>query len=140
MVAYNFQGRFEAPILAGKKRSTIRPMGKRAHAAPGQELHLYTGMRTPDCRLLMRVPCAAVTPIRFTAACVMVLWGGAWSYMGRRSAEAADLAAAEGFASPADMFAWFEDRYGFPTDPMMRIQWEPRSAVFVAGAGREVVQ
>ena len=46
MVVYNFQRRFADPIAAGTKTHTIRRNGKRRHARPGEELQLYTGLRT----------------------------------------------------------------------------------------------
>lgn len=71
MVAYSFKRRFIAPILAGTKRQTIRAERKR-HARPGEELQLFTGMRTKQCRLLGRATCLTVQPIRMfiKARCV----------------------------------------------------------------------
>lgn len=63
MVAYSFKKQFGPPILAGTKAHTIRADRKR-HARPGEELQLYTGMRTKHCRLVARVPCIAVEPVR----------------------------------------------------------------------------
>lgn len=63
MVAYSFKSRFVEPIAAGRKRQTIRNDRKR-HARPGEELQLYTAMRTKQCRLIARAVCFAVTPIR----------------------------------------------------------------------------
>jgi hypothetical protein len=58
MVAYSFKERFAEPILNGTKGGTIRASRKgplRAatggHAKPGEELQLYTDMRTRNCRL-----------------------------------------------------------------------------------------
>jgi hypothetical protein len=62
MVAYSFQRRFAEPILDGRKGGTIRP-DRRRHARPGEELQLYTGMRTKHCRLIARKRCLAVAPI-----------------------------------------------------------------------------
>lgn len=59
MVAYSFQTRFAAPILAGTKRQTIRA-DRRRHARPGEELQLYTGMRTRQCKLIGRATCRDV--------------------------------------------------------------------------------
>lgn len=72
MVAYSFRKRFAAPILAGTKAQTIRADRKR-HARPGEEIQLYTGMRTKHCKLLARVRCEAVVPVRMTFS----RWGGA---------------------------------------------------------------
>lgn len=62
MVAYSFKQRFEAPILAGTKRQTIRAERKR-HAREREELQLYTGMRTKHCRLIGRANCLEVAKI-----------------------------------------------------------------------------
>jgi hypothetical protein len=60
MVAYSFKPRFAELILDGSKRQTIRAVGKRRHARPGDELQLYSGMRTRHCRLIARAKCASV--------------------------------------------------------------------------------
>jgi hypothetical protein len=62
MVAYSFQKQFVAPILAGTKTHTVRADRKR-HARPGEELQLYSGMRTQHCKLIMRARCIDVKPI-----------------------------------------------------------------------------
>lgn len=62
MVAYSFKQRFVAPILAGTKRQTIRADRKR-HARPGEQLQLYTGMRTKQCKLIGRAECIDVVKI-----------------------------------------------------------------------------
>lgn len=72
MVAYSFKQRFApqiiaglqtGPLVVGMKRQTIRADRKR-HARPGEELQLYTGMRTRSCQLLGRTTCTAVAPVR----------------------------------------------------------------------------
>ena len=45
MVAYSFKGRFVDPIKARTKRHTIRALGKKRHARPGDTLQIYTGDR-----------------------------------------------------------------------------------------------
>jgi hypothetical protein len=69
MVAYSFRPRFVDPILGGRKRQTIRAIGRRRHARPGDQLQLYTGMRTKDCRLIGRATCIDVVEVwlRFDA-------------------------------------------------------------------------
>lgn len=62
MVAYSFKPQFEAPILTGEKRQTIRAHRKR-HAREGEELQLYVGMRTRQCRLLGIALCRSVEPV-----------------------------------------------------------------------------
>lgn len=63
MVAYSFKARFAEPILAGTKRQTIRAIGKRRHARPGDALQLYTGMRTKHCRKIADEVCTESVPI-----------------------------------------------------------------------------
>lgn len=63
MVAYSFQPQFVDPIRSGRKRHTVRAIGKRRHARPGEALQLYTGMRTRSCRLQARAVCEKVAPI-----------------------------------------------------------------------------
>lgn len=64
MVAYSFQRRFVGPIRSGAKAQTVRADRKR-HARQGEELQLFTGMRTSNCKLIGRAICASVQPIRF---------------------------------------------------------------------------
>lgn len=62
MVAYSFKQRFVTPILAGTKAQTVRK-DRRRHARPGEEVQLYTGLRTRQCRLIGRATCVEVLPI-----------------------------------------------------------------------------
>lgn len=73
MVAYSFRQRFAPNIQAGlgipvagrpkPKRQTIREYGRRHHAVPGQEIQLYTGMRTKQCALIGEAMCVDASPI-----------------------------------------------------------------------------
>jgi hypothetical protein len=63
MVAYSFKQQFVAPILSGAKSQTIRADRKR-HAAVGETISLYTGMRTKACRLIGLARCFHLMPIR----------------------------------------------------------------------------
>jgi hypothetical protein len=63
MVAYGFKQQFVAPIEDGTKPQTMRNERAR-HARPGEEVQLYYGMRTKQCRLIGRATCVAVTPVR----------------------------------------------------------------------------
>lgn len=88
MVAYGFKKQFIEPIMIGLgaalsvdqfaagmdefgnvarprgKRQTIRAIGKRRHARPGEIIQLYTAMRTKQCRKLGEGLCKSVEPIR----------------------------------------------------------------------------
>lgn len=63
MGLYNFKERFVPFILDGSKKHTIRAK-RRYPDKPGNTLHLYTGLRTRDARLLMRATCVAVDDIQ----------------------------------------------------------------------------
>ena len=65
MVAYSFQARFCEPIDLGTKGGTIRN-GRKRHARPGEEMQLYTAMRTKHCRLVARKTCLSTEPIELT--------------------------------------------------------------------------
>lgn len=83
MVAYSFQKRFVAPICLGlgrdipngfevgsglaeqePKMQTIRAIGKKRHAAVGDRLQLYFGMRTKNCFQMGVARCWNVSPIK----------------------------------------------------------------------------
>jgi hypothetical protein len=70
MVAYSFQKRFIEPILSGTKRQTVRRIGARRPAKPGEELQLYSGLRTKQCRLIARARCADVSPVQIVFGCL----------------------------------------------------------------------
>jgi len=94
MVAYSFQKRFAGPILAGTKGGTIRAERKlprkvwtaptsayrRAlvggHALPGEEIQLYTGMRTKHCALITRKTCREVEPIALNFEAEVIAFDG----------------------------------------------------------------
>ncbi len=67
MVAYSFKPRFRGPILAGTKCQTIRAERKR-HARPGEQVQLYTGMRTRYCRIIGRAVCTTTSPVTIGVA------------------------------------------------------------------------
>ena len=66
MVAYSFKRFFAPQIVLGSKSQTVRANRKR-HARPGEELQLFQGMRTRNCRKIIDDPtCRAVSPIVLT--------------------------------------------------------------------------
>ncbi len=62
MMQLNFKKQFEGKVKSGNKRCSIRPKGKRLRKA-GEKVHLFTGLRTKECRKLGIAPCLKVTPI-----------------------------------------------------------------------------
>ncbi len=75
MVAYSFQKQFSRHIRLLTKQQTIRAERKR-HARPGEQLQLYTGMRTRFCSLIGRAVCSEVLPITIDIEGVRVESGG----------------------------------------------------------------
>lgn len=132
MVAYNFHRNFGPDILSGRKQSTIRPKGKRKHATAGDELQLYVGMRTPNCSLLMRVPCA-------WSRAIEIHWlgfkaEGAFQHKCRQTTE---LAMVDGFDGWPQMRDWFAGHYPLPARDMVQIRWDFSAATFLAVEGQE---
>lgn len=135
MVAYSFKKRFAPPIIAGlqpgplvagMKRQTIRADRKR-HARPGEELQLYTGMRTRSCQLLGRATCTSATPIRLLLGpSPAVEIGGEPAIT---DATGLDLFACfDGFADWSDLCAFWAAEHEALTDfSGVMIRWEPRS-------------
>jgi len=67
MPALSFQQRFVRFVETGSKTHSIRAERKRPFRA-GDTCHLYTAMRTKQCRLLGRAPCVKVEEIRLWRA------------------------------------------------------------------------
>lgn len=127
MVAYNFKPQFAPLVESGEKPHTIRALGKRRHARPGEAVQLYTGMRTKGCRKLMAPDpiCTGATPIEMniTPGCgLSVLMGG----IDLEIPDIIALAKADGFGrdggDPLDEFIrFFEGRMPFEG---VLIQWQ----------------
>ena len=120
MVAYSFKQQFRGPILAGAKRQTIRADRKR-HARPGEQLQLYTGMRTRQCALIGRSVCEAVEPVRIGVE-------DGWIQVGQLMKLFRNLtdafAQADGFADWPDMQAfWRREHPGVPVFAGVLIRW-----------------
>lgn len=129
MVAYNFQARFAAAVENGTKRQTIRAprKGRRAahhgidtwlgaHAAPGETLQLYTGMRTRACRLLRTATCHDVSDVLIDEN------GRFWSFRPQELHDIDYVAKADGFTSAHEMLTWFREAHGLPFRGVM-IRW-----------------
>lgn len=68
MGLYNFQRRFVAPILSGRKQHTIRAT-RRHPDKVGNIAHLYTGLRTKKTELLGRFPIVKIEDIDIFEGC-----------------------------------------------------------------------
>lgn len=120
MCAYSFQKRFVDPILSGIKRQTIRADRKR-HARPFEELQLYTGMRTKDCRLIARARCESITPITLS-----FIHRGSVQVDGSPWYDLDNFAVLDGFRDWDDLCAFWREQNGEPSEwSGVRITWRP---------------
>ena len=138
MVAYGFKKQFVDPILSGlgnyewidgniprPKRQTIRAVGKRRHARPGETIQLYTAMRTRQCRKLGEARCISVQPIKLFIgpASIGVDIDGEYFCGATRTKE---FAQSDGFADVEAMIRfWMENHPGAREFSGMLIKWEP---------------
>lgn len=126
MVAYGFKKRFIDPIESGAKTQTIRAPRKR-HARVGEQLQLYTAMRTKHCRLLARSKCVDVSTVRldFEADRIENLdTGMAWTTRDDLNA----FAVRDGFADFEDMRAfWKAEHPDTPQFEGVLIRWAPNA-------------
>lgn len=121
MVAYSFKKRFAAPILARTKRHTIRAERKR-HAREGEELQLYTSMRTKSCRLIGRATCVAVLEVRLDFDCRRVEFASGHAITTPEDTD--NFARADGFADWPEMEAfWAAEHPGVLQFTGVMIQW-----------------
>lgn len=134
MVAYSFNKRFIDPIRVGlsrislsfdcpPKRQTIRAVGKRRHARPGEILQLYTGMRTKQCEKIGDARCTEVLPIamKVTEHTIAILLndvpiGGGYIHA---------FAQSDGFAHGEDMLAFWLREHGKGRFDGLLIKWAP---------------
>jgi hypothetical protein len=134
MVAYSFKGRFVDPIRVGlsqvslsfdcrPKRQTIRAIGKRRHARPGETLQLYCGMRSPQCFKIGDARCTEVLPIRIVVGKHTLPTELAGKHIG--GGHLHDFARADGFEHGEDMHAFWLDEHGLGEFKGVLIRWEP---------------
>lgn len=141
MVAYSFKGRFVDPIRVGlgiyrgdgetalraawpaAKRQTIRAIGKRRHARPGETLQLYCGMRSPQCFKIGDARCTSVDPaqILVTEQSIPIKIAGHWL----PGSTVDDFARADGFEHGEDMLAFWLEEHGLGEFNGVLIKWEP---------------
>ena len=131
MVAYRFQKRFAPLILARTKTQTIRGHRKR-HARQGEELQLYTGMRTSFCQLIGKPTCSGVSKIHLSlfpstvASFVQIhRWNGSVSISGDGLQ---DFAKKDGFNNWRDMVDfWQVYHQGAHEFDGVLIEWDPET-------------
>lgn len=130
MVALNFKAQFAEDVECGTKRRSIRaPRKNGRNPKRGDELQLYTGMRTKNCRKLADAKCVRVRPVEIDYSGVAI--EGRKLYAGNAPAYAggvdpdhydSDFARADGFSCFQDMRKFFEMEYGLPFSGLL-IEW-----------------
>jgi hypothetical protein len=111
MVAYSFNPRFVDPILNGAKTQTIRLIGNKRHARPGELIQLYTGMRTRQCRKICDdVRCVSDHQIHIDFGQEGQIEGIKVGIL--RIIDFDAFAAMDGFADAADMAAFWKATHG----------------------------
>jgi hypothetical protein len=109
-MTFNFQARFVPLIESGQKGSTIRAYRSDGKVCrPGEVMHLFTGMRTKQCRKIGDRVCLNARPIVIHAD------GTVWVdvlFLTRRLLN--KVAITDGFANADDMLAWFRQNHKLP--------------------------
>lgn len=134
MVAYSFKQRFVVPIRVGlglntsnvvkPKRQTIRAIGKRRHARPGETLQLYQGMRQPGCFLIGTAICTDTKSIGIDLSDTDFRIVINNSAIGLSASETRDFARADGFDDEHDMLAfWRSEHPGIEHFEGIVIEW-----------------
>jgi len=109
MPLLNFKKEFADDVMMGRKRMTIRKKRKRP-IKKGDDLHLYTGLRTKHTQFLGLGKCLKIQEVTMTEL-GMVIAGQSFAWN-----ELDALAIADGFNSAAKFKSFFQKQYGFPLD------------------------
>jgi hypothetical protein len=148
MVAYGFKKQFIEPIMIGLgaplsveafaagmdefgnvirprgKRQTIRAIGRRRHARPGETIQLYTGMRTKQCRKLGEARCKSIEPIRIFLEIEFIDLPESNCSMGL-GLGLDEFAMEDGFRDWDDMRKFWREEHAVSEFSGVLITWEP---------------
>lgn len=122
MVAYSFQPQFVPLVESGDKIHTIRALGQKRHARPGEMVQLYTGMRTSRCRLLFESECLSTSAVLIFPDRTVTIEGETLD-----DAAKADLAVADGFKD----FEGFMEFFGRNFSPRATAENIPFEGILV---------
>lgn len=117
MVAFNFASEFAGPVERREKCQTIRQTRR---AEVGDNIQLYTGQRTIECRKLSAVD-PVCTYVGYVAIRPDYLTVGDVT---KHPRDIDEFARQDGFKDYADMCAWFAQRYGQPSFVGYLHRWE----------------
>lgn len=149
MVAYSFKQQFIGPIRAGlgidhlnergkivipgppPKRQTIRAVGKRRHARPGEILQLYYAQRTKQCMSIGVARCISAQEIRISigGGNIVIAPGTEDFELVRGLKNLNEFARSDGFADWSGMQEFWRAEHGELTrlGPFVGVlvKWEP---------------
>jgi hypothetical protein len=117
MPSFNFKKQFAGLVEAGVKTQTIRQMRKRPIRV-GDDLYLFTGLRTSKCRRLITTVATEVIAITIDHDEVVL------GCDPLRRDQVCELAKADGFESVSEFKDFFSSHYGFPFFGQL-IKWHP---------------
>ena len=116
---------FIVDVISGKKRCTIRSMRKQT-IDNGEMLYLYTGLRTSHARKLRETTCKRTAQLLIKTASSASEAYPIDFYVNDRllsPKSSESLAKKVGFASVAELYAYFSKHYTFPFHGQV-IEWE----------------
>jgi hypothetical protein len=121
MPALSFEKRFVSRIEDGTKQHTIRAYRKRPFCV-GDDLALFTAMRTKQCRRIFNAPCVRVEDIAITVyyGWIAVVIDG--QELSRDEVNA--LAQCDGFADMPDMARFWGSNHGLGPFHGQIIHWD----------------
>jgi hypothetical protein len=126
MPAFNFKPEFADAVEWGHKRQTIRAprTDGRPHCKVGDQIKLYTGMRTKGCRLLATATVTRMDKVRIEGTQMFLNGRMLFSTLHSRDADQTDneFAEADGFEGFTDMANWFDQVHGLPFEGVV-IYW-----------------
>ncbi len=109
-------------ILSGHKRQTIRAIGKKRHAKPGDILYLYTGMRTKNCQKIKTTTCISSEPCYIDITDTP--YGNIYELFvsGEQVKGKEAFVKADGFKTADEFFTFFNTMYQLPFNGVL-IKW-----------------
>jgi hypothetical protein len=114
---------------ARPKRQTIRAVGKRRHARPGEIIQLYCGMRTQHCFKIGEARCTEVHDIELTYSKIELDRGHGFDWKEIRTLDGLnEFARGDGFQDWSEMQQFWREEHGdeFLKRPFkgVLIKWE----------------
>jgi len=119
--AFNFKAQFAEAVESGAKRQTIRAMRKNLPKV-GERAHLFTGMRTKQCRRLRAGHEDRIKRVERVHIAYDILVVGTVGFTSHQRGEQNSFARKDGFKDMAEMREWFRAQHGLPFNGFM-VEW-----------------